>query len=481
VSSDGPLVVVVGLGPGDERWVTDHTRTLIAAAPHRFVRTRRHPSAHLVGDDAISFDEVYDEADTFADVYAEIVERLVTAVTEHGEVLYAVPGSPLILERTVAALRADPRVTVELVPAMSFLDLVWARLGVDPIETGARLVDGHEFATAAAGWTGPMLVAHTHADWVLSDIKLAVDDATGDEPVVILQRLGTDDESITHTTWADLDRTVTADHLTSIWIPGLGSPVGSELVRFHALARTLREQCPWDMEQSHSSLVRYLLEEVYEVVDAIEALDPDDPSTDDALVEELGDLLYQIEFHAVIAEQEGRFSMGDVARGIHDKLVRRHPHVFGDTVIGDHAELSANWEAIKRAEKGRTSAFDGVATSQPALPYAQALQRKAARAGFDWSAASDWFATVRRELDEVETAADPDAVIDELGDVLFSVIGLARHLDVDPEAALRAAAAKFRVRFERMEQAAAESGTDLRTARVDELQVLWSRAKLLDD
>ena len=136
-----------------------------------------------------------------------------------------------------------------------------------------RLIDGHEFATAAAGDTGPMFVAHTHANWVLSDIKLAVDAATGDEPVVILQRLGTPEELITHTTWADLDRAVEADHLTCIYIPRLGSPVGGSLVRFHQLARTLREQCPWDREQTHQSLVKYLLEETYEVVDALQALD----------------------------------------------------------------------------------------------------------------------------------------------------------------------------------------------------------------
>ena len=201
---------------------------------------------------------------------------------------------------------------------------------------------------------GPMLVAHTHADWVLSGIKLAVENAGGDETVVILQRLGTDDERVVTTTWAELDRTVEADHLTSIYIPRLGAPVGEELVRFHELARTLRERCPWDQEQTHRSLVRYLLEETYEVVDALEALDPDDPSTDEALIEELGDLLYQIEFHATIAEQEGRFTMADVARGVHDKLVRRHPHVFGDVVADDPDTVVANWDAIKREEKQRS-------------------------------------------------------------------------------------------------------------------------------
>ncbi len=166
------------------------------------------------------------------------------------------------------------RVDVELLPAMSFLDVAWSRLGIDPIEAGVRLVDGHEFAASAAGQSGPLLVAHTHANWVLSDIKLAAEELDPATPVVILQALGTADEQIVATTWADLDRTVDADHLTSLYIPTLAEPVGAGYVRFHQLARTLREECPWDREQSHASLVPYLIEETYEVVDAIDALDP---------------------------------------------------------------------------------------------------------------------------------------------------------------------------------------------------------------
>ena len=279
---------------------------------------------------------------------------------------------------------------------------------------------------------------------MLSDIKLAVENATGDEPVVILQRLGSPDECITHTTWAEMDRTVEADHLTSIYIPHLGAPVGAELVRFHQLARTLREQCPWDQEQTHQSLVRYLLEETYEVVDALQALDPDDPATDEALIEELGDLLYQIEFHATIAEQEGRFTMADVAQGVHDKLVRRHPHVFppagGEKVIADDtATVLSNWDAIKQAEKGRTSIFEGVPHSLPSLSYADAVQRKAAKLGFDWPDVDGALPKIAEEAAEVRAAVDgddPSAVHDEMGDLLFAVVNVARHLGVEPEAAL---------------------------------------------
>ena len=288
-----PHITVVGLGPGDPGLVTVETREILRQSGHTFLRTDRHPSAHLaVG--ASSFDHVYETADTFADVYGHIADELVREAHTHGTVVYAVPGSPLVLERTVATLRARTDVTVDIRPAVSFLDGAWRALGIDPVESRVRLVDGHDFATAAAGETGPMLVAHTHANWVLSDIKLCVENPVDDSPVVLLHHLGLPDEQIVSTTWSAMDRVIEADHLTCLWVPQLSTPVAAEMVRFHELARTLRAKCPWDVEQTHRSLVRYLLEETYEVVDAIEALDPDRPETDDDLIEELGDLLYQI-------------------------------------------------------------------------------------------------------------------------------------------------------------------------------------------
>jgi uncharacterized protein YabN with tetrapyrrole methylase and pyrophosphatase domain len=196
----------------------------------------------------------------------------VAAATEHGRVLYAVPGSPAVAERSVALLRADGRVGVTLVPGLSFLDLAWVRLGVDPLAEGVRVVDGARFATDAAGERGPLLVSHCDRRSVLSDIKLAVDDPPA-EPVTVLQRLGLPDESVTEVAWDDLDRAVEPDHLTSLWIPELAAPIAGELGAFAELVTTLRESCPWDREQTHQSLTRYLLEETYE---ALEALDTDD-------------------------------------------------------------------------------------------------------------------------------------------------------------------------------------------------------------
>jgi len=477
-------VVVVGLGPGGPGHVTTETVDTIARIPHRFLRTAVHPTAGVVPA-ATAFDDVYEAAGRFEDVYAEITRRLAASAREHGEILYAVPGSPLVLERTVTWLRSDPGLDVELVPAVSFLDLAWARLGIDPIEAGVTLIDGHEFETAAADVSGAVLVAHTHANWVLSEIKLSVDDPDGsfaDMPAVVLHALGTPEEQVVRTTWSEIDRVLEADHLTSLYVPALAPAPGAGYVRFHRLARTLREQCPWDVEQTHRSLVPYLIEESYEVVDAIEALDPDDPASDEALIEELGDLLYQIEFHATIAEQEGRFSIEDVTAGIHDKLVRRHPHVFG-TAGGrpvDADDVLANWEQIKRAEKGRASVFDGVAGSLPALSYAHHLQRKAAKAGFDWPDVAGALPKIAEEAAEIaaaRAAGDSAATADEIGDLLFAVVNVARHLGVEPESALRAAATKFRRRFEEVERLALARGIDIDAASLQELDAIWDEVK----
>ena len=473
-------IVVVGLGPGDESLITVATLTVIQRIPHRYLRTAQHPSAHLVPG-ATTFDHVYDGASSFEDVYATIASELIAAAQQHGEVLYAVPGSPLVLERTVAHLRRQTDVEIELHSAVSFLDDVWRVLNLDPVETGITLIDGHEFAEAAAGVTGAMLVAHTHANWVISDIKLSIDDPDPTTPVVLLHHIGLPDERIEHTTWSEMDRILEADHLTSLYIPSLGTPVAAEMVRFHQLARTLRDQCPWDMEQTHHSLVRYLIEETYEVVDAIEKLNPDNPSTDNDLIEELGDLLYQVEFHAAIAEEQGRFTMADVARSVHDKLVSRHPHVFGDVEVRSSTEVESNWEAIKRAEKPeRTGIFDGVVLGAPSLQLASKMQSRAAKVGFDWPDVHGPLAKISEEAGEVRqalTTGDPDATMAEVGDLLFAVVNVARHLDVDPESALRIAVNKFRSRVESVEKLASEQGRVMKDMTLEQLDELWEVVK----
>jgi tetrapyrrole methylase family protein/MazG family protein len=480
-------VVIVGLGPGPRNTVTQATLDAIDRIDVQFVRTKRHPTADLMPH-ATSFDSLYDTLPTFEDVYVAITEAVVAAAIKHGEVLYAAPGSPLILESSVAQLRADPRIEVQVLPALSFLDLAWEALGIDPVNAGVRLIDGHRFALEASGERGPLLVAQVHADWVLSDVKLSHESANGDEPVVLLHHLGLPDQRVEHTTWQELDRVLPADHLTTLYIPQMAEPVSGELARLHQLARTLREQCPWDREQTHDSLIKHLIEETYEVVDAIEALDADDPATDEAFIEELGDLLYQVEFHATIAEQQGRFSMADVARSIHDKLVRRHPHVFGDVVANSANEVVQTWDEVKRAEKksaevtaSSTSTFTGVAKSGPSLQYATKIQKRAADVGFDWPNADGAFEKIVEESAEIRQAvalnSDPETVRMELGDLLFSVVNLSRHLGHDAEQALRGASDKFRHRFEQVEQLALSRKIDLANAPLEQLDALWDEVK----
>ena len=467
---------IVGLGPGDARYLTDNTRRILTSATTAFLRTSRHPAASEFPGLA-SFDHLYESASTFDEVYESVVAALLDAHSQ-GDVVYAVPGSPLILEDTVRRLRGHEDIEIIIEPAMSFLDLAWQALGIDPIEHSVRLIDGHRFARSAAGDNGPLLVAHCHANWVLSDIKLSIEEPDNNAEVVILKSLGTADQQIIRTTWAEMDRIVEADHLTSIYIPQLSVPVARELQSLHELSLQLRAECPWDREQSHGSLVRYLIEEAYEVVEALE-----EPIDDEHLIEELGDLLYQIEFHCAIAQEEGRFTIADVARNLHDKMVRRHPHVFGPQAgsTGTADEVVDLWEQVKREEKARsgkaeTSLFDGVNRHLPALSFAEELQRKAAKIGFDWDSAEGPLDKVAEEAREV-ASADPESVMAEFGDLLFSMVNLARHLAVDPEAALRRATAKFRSRVDAMLTLADERNLDFSSLSLPQMDSLWDEAK----
>lgn len=447
-------MVVVGLGPANTDLVTLDTARRLAAGKRIFLRTARHPAASLVVG-AATFDSLYEQFEQFDDVYAAIVEALVEAALVHGEVVYAVPGSPLVAERTVELLLADTRVEVEVCPALSFLDLTWVRLEIDPLREGVRVVDGHRFREDAAGDTGPLVVAQCHSAAVLSDIKLSLDRPADIEPeVTILHHLGLRDEVIVRVPWSDLDRTVAADHLTSLYIPRLATPIAATLVRLEVLVRRLRDECPWDAQQTHASVSRYVIEEAYELVEAIDALAGlgdgaeavetpangragDDPV--DHLCEELGDVLFQVLFHACLAAEAGWFDLGDVASMLHDKLVRRHPHVFRradfDTQQGEHAVASAddvvrNWEAIKGLERGGVVALDdafaSIPSSLPALLYAAKVLKRAGQLNIEVPSSSE-------QLDE-----------HALGAVLLGIVAAAQRDGIDAEVALRRAAGALR-------------------------------------
>ncbi len=439
---DRPRIVVVGLGPGDVELLTVGSVTAIESIEVRFLRTSRHPAARAVAG-AVTFDSVYESAERMEDVYPAIVERLVGAAVEHGVVLYAVPGSPLVAEHTVELLLADPRVELEIIPALSFLDLAWVRLGIDPVQHGVRVIDGHRFAVEGAGERGPLLVGQCDSIHVLSDLKLALDSGPvpcldPDATVVLLQRLGLPDEVVRTLHWTDIDR-IEPDHLTSIYLPHLAAPMASELMAFVELVATLRAECPWDQEQTHDSLRRHLLEESYEVLEAIDQLDVDTGEGYEHLEEELGDLLFQVFFHSQLATEQGQFTIADVARNVHDKLRSRHPHVFGEVDAADADAVVANWEQIKKSEKGRESVFDGVPDAIPALLYALKVRKKASSLPPEQRSTVS-FPELVDALDDAQCDADEATI----GALLMAVVELARLADVDPETALRAAARRHR-------------------------------------
>src|SRR5918994_2145123 len=428
----GGRIVVVGLGPAGADLVLPAARLALEQIPNRYVRTSRHPAV--------------------ADLAAA------------GMIVYAVPGNPAVAERSVELLRdaaARGDVELEIVPGLSLAELAWARLGVDPMG-GARVADARTLTADAVVGDGPLLVAQCDSRLLLSDVKLALLEVLpADAPVTVLQRLGLDDEQVRTVSLADLDRAVEPDHLTALLVDSGVSAAARELGRLLGLAERLRRPggCPWDADQTHHSLTRYLLEEAYEVVEAVESLPPDAPAGDvpanayRALEDELGDLLYQVIFHAVLAEEAGAFDMADVARGIHDKLVRRHPHVFGDMDAATSSDVMRNWEQIKKDEKGITSIVAGITPGLPSLLYAHKLMRKAASIGLDPGGRDDALRRLDAVLAELRTDDGRDLET-QLGDLLAAAIVLARSGGVDAESALRGWAVRFRRRFEAMERLA---------------------------
>ncbi len=465
----GSRVVVVGLGPAGADLVLPAALDAFARVPVRFARTARHPAVDDLAAQGVTFtalDQLYDRGDDLDAVYSAIASYVVDAAHTHGEVVYAVPGSPNVAEKTVLLLRAA-NVEVEIVPGVSFADLAWARLGIDPL-AGVRVVDARAFAIDAAGMGGPMLIAQADTTFVLSDVKLALLEVVPpDHDVTVLKRLGLPDEHVVTIPLADLDREIEPDHLTSVFVDTGELTVASEFARLVALAERLRGPggCPWDAKQTHHSLRRHVLEEAYEVAEAIEALPVDAPRGDidleqyDALEDELGDLLFQVVIQSVLAAEAGGFTVADVARRIHDKLVRRHPHVFGDVNVSGADEVVTNWEQIKREETGAESIVAGVTAGLPSLLAVQKLLRKADAVGLD------------PRLDAPDLA-DEEAV----GRALATIVAAGRARDVDAESALAGWARRFRERFQRMEALARTRGIDLARADAGVVDALWQEA-----
>lgn len=479
-------ITVVGLGPGGLELMTGQCRRLIQETEQLVLRTLRHPAAQELlaqGRRPDSYDGFYEQYGDFAAVYTAIVDDLLLRAQQGVDVVYAVPGSPQVAEATVVLLRQRgpaAGVPITVLPALSFFELACQRLAIDPGE-GLLIQDAAELDRLPVDYWGGIIVSQVYDRRVASEAKLTLMERYPDEhPIFWLRNLGLPEEEVRQIPLFALDREPVIDHLTSIYITPLPARA-AEVFTFDPLVDVMRrlrspEGCLWDIEQSHRSLRRYIVEEVYEVLEAIDLEDTG------KLCDELGDLLLQIVFHARIAEETGAFTMQEVIDGVTEKMIRRHPHVFGAISVRDAAEVVVNWEAIKQGEQGHEDrgVLDGVPKDLPALMRAFKLQAKAAKVGFDWSAWEPVWAKVEEELAELRQAiavGEKGDIEGEYGDVLFSLVNLGRFLHIEPEVALTGTNDKFYRRFACVEAEVGRRGGNWREFSLEQLDGFWDLAK----
>jgi tetrapyrrole methylase family protein/MazG family protein len=501
-------VTVVALGPGPLDYVTPAARALLRADNTRvLLRTRYLPQIELLDGTAWeSCDDLYESATSLAEVEAGILARILAspssdaslvsspsvasppsdASSSDRDVVLAVPGDGALGESIVVALRAAG-VDVEIIPGVGFGPAALAATGM-AAANGAQLVE----ATALGGsgidllielnprW--PAVVSGVFSPSVAGDLKLALQRVyPAEHRVMLVRHAGLADQAVREVPLSDLDRsTLELDHLTCVVIPAVEGfvPNGSAhgLRAIIARLRAPEIGCPWDLQQTHRSLIPYVIEEAYEVVDAIEQ---DDPVS---LADELGDVMLQIALHAEVADQAGEFDWNDVMRNISEKMVRRHPHVFGEVEVSGAADVVRNWAQLKAAERADepapVSAVDGVAKSLPQLKRAAEISRKATKAGFDWPDRQGTLDKVREELAELLAANTLAERREELGDLLYILAKLAQQEGVDPEEALRYANEKFVRRFHALEKIATERGWPAFSDRpLSDLNEAWQEAK----
>lgn len=473
-------ITVVGLGPAGPELLTREAWQVLSEAREVWLRTGRHPAAVGLPESlpVYTFDDLYEQGDDFEAVYAAIVERLLALAERPEGVLYAVPGDPGVGEATVRRLRQASRFPVRIVHGVSFIEPTLASLGLDALD-GLSLADALDLAGGhhpPFPPDSPALIGQIYSNLVASDVKLTLmNQYPADHPVTLVHAAGTPEQRLEPMALHEMDRSPDYGAQTALLVPPLAAP--SALESFQETVAHLRapEGCPWDREQTPQSLRPHLLEEAFET---LQALDHEDVQ---ALREELGDLLLQIVLQAQIATEGGEFTMADVIAGINAKILRRHPHVFGDLKVGGVDQVLANWEALKaaeRAENGEASGLlGGVPVGLPALAQAAEIQSRVARVGFDWPAIEGVRAKVREEMQEVEAARSRDEQNAEVGDLLFAVVNYARWLKVDPEAALREANTRFRRRFGELEAAAEKQGRRISEMGPAELDRLWEAAK----
>jgi tetrapyrrole methylase family protein/MazG family protein len=495
------MITIVGLGSGDENQLTLGIWRKLKSAGKLFVRTEQHPVVSYLRSEDISyqsFDYLYEGNDSFGSTYEAIVAFLFAEATSSDQpIVYGVPGHPMVAESTVQQLIAggiEKGIKVEVIGGESFLDQAFIRLGFDPIE-GFALLDAAELKSE---WIRPQIhtiIGQVFDPFTASDVKLALMEVYPDDyPVVVAHALGVHgEEHIETIPLYEIDRIEAYGNLSIIYIPRTDEPSlrNRTFERLHEIVRILRSPggCPWDREQTHSSIRKNLIEETYEV---LETIDDDDPV---AMCEELGDVLLQIMLHAQMEEEEGSFTVWDIIAGLNEKLIRRHPHVFGDREAGNADEALEAWQEIKRIEKRakgepitKMSQLSGIPRELPAVMYAYKLQKKAAEVGFDWDQIVDVLDKVEEEIAEVRELVQDDnrnqseeqklALQLELGDLLFAAVNAARFCHVDPEQALQLTNRKFVGRFQYIEQQLERAHKGFADTNLAEMEQWWQEAKL---
>jgi tetrapyrrole methylase family protein/MazG family protein len=476
-------ITLLGLGPGNPDLLTREAWSVLSSAKTIWLRTRQHPTVAELppGIDLHSFDDLYETGYTFEAVYAAIARKVLELGREPGGVIYAVPGHPFVAEATgaqVARLAKQEGTPVRVVTGVSFLEPTFSALGIDPYPR-LQLCDALSLGqahTPTFAPDSPALVAQVYSRIVAAEVKSSLGEIYPDEHEVrLVHAAGTADQFVEDLALYQIDRSPHIGALTSLYLPPLGE--GTSLEALQEVVARLRapDGCPWDRQQTHESLRKHLLEESYE---AISAMDSGDFS---GMREEFGDLLLQIMLNAQIAAEEGEFTANDVIKGIYDKIIRRHPHVFGDQRIDGVDAVLANWERLKEDERGQGAGegglLQGVPFSLPALSQAQEYQERAARVGFDWPEIQGVLEKIAEEVDEVKRAPDSEQLTAELGDLFFALVNLARWKRIDAESALRAANAKFKRRFGFIEQGAQAQRRRLSELSLGEMERLWQQAK----
>lgn len=477
-------ITLLGLGPGDPGHLTREAWDWLQSIPEVYLRTRQHPmvASLPVSLKVHSFDELYDSGESFEGVYAAIVDKVLELGARPEGVTYAVPGHPLVAEATgpeILRLARHAGIPVRIIEGISFIEPVFTALGFDPFPRTA-LIDALELGALhhpSFPPDMPALVTQIYDQLTASQVKLTLNAVYPDEQLVtLIHAAGTQAQVVEHIPLYQIDRSPHIGLLTALYLPPLEG--GSSLEAFQEVVARLRapDGCPWDREQTHLSLRKYLLEETYE---ALASLDAEDPQ---AMREEFGDILLQILLHAQIGVEDGEFSMAEIIETIKRKIIRRHPHVFGDVEVSGVTGVLRNWQKLKDEERAANGdevkgMLDGVPRALPALSQAQEIQERAARVGFDWADIAPVYAKVDEEIEEVRSAVDSEQRGKELGDLLFAVVNLVRWYHVDAESALRVASTRFRERFAYIEQTAKEQGRELTQMSLAEMDALWEQAK----